>query len=199
MEFPEAQYAIQRILELCRIKTPIVVAVDGRSGSGKSTLCRWIAGQVDGVVIDQDDFYAGGDISAWQRLTPQEKADRVISWHRVRDEVLQSLLDGNQATWRPFDWDSMDGLAPESITASSAKIVILDGAYSSRAELCDLIDMSILVVLPDAVRRERLKQREGEAFVSEWHALWDEAEDYYFGQARPPQAFDVVIDRSVDP
>jgi uridine kinase len=199
MEFPEAQYAIKRIVELSRIKSPIVVAADGRSGSGKSTLCHWIAGQVDGIVIDQDDFYAGGEISAWQRLTPQEKADRVIDWQRVREEVLQPLLAGNQATWHPSDWNSMEGLAPESTAASPSKIVILDGAYSSRVELCDLIDLSILVVLPDAVRRERLKQREGEAFVSEWHAVWDEAEDYYFGHVRPPQAFDVVIERPVDP
>jgi uridine kinase len=198
MTFPEAQPAIQRIVELSRIKCPIVVAVDGRSGSGKSTLSRCIAGQVGGTLIDQDDFYAGGDIDAWQRLTPQEKADRVIDWERVREEVIQPLLAGNQARWRPFDWDSMEGLARESITAGPSKIVILDGAYSSRPELCDLIDLSILVVLPDAVRRERLKQREGEAFVSEWHTIWDEAEDYYFGEVRPPQAFDVVIDRPPD-
>lgn len=92
MEFPEAEYAIKRILEVSRIKSPIVVAVDGGSGSGKSTLCHWIARHVDGIVIDQDDFYAGGDIRAWQRLTSQEKADRVIDWQRVREEVLQPLL-----------------------------------------------------------------------------------------------------------
>ena len=54
------------------------------------------------------------------------------------------------------------------------------------------------MTLPDAERRRRLEQREGEEFMSEWHALWDEAEEYYFGTIRPPQVFDVVIERPVD-
>lgn len=198
MDFLEAQEAIYRIRELSRTTSPLVIAVDGRSGTGKSTLSAWIAGQVDATLIDQDDFYAGGAIETWQRLTPQEKADRVIDWRRVRAEVLQPLRAGVRASWQPFDWETMEGLAAEPITAQPSSMVILDGAYSSRPELADLIDLSILVTLPDAVRRARLRQREGEEVASEWHAIWDEAEEYYFNAVRPPEAFDVVINRPVD-
>lgn len=124
--------------------------------------------------------------------------NRVIDWRRVRQEVVQPLRAGGQTSWHPFDWETMEGLAPEPITAQPANIVILDGAYSCQPELSDLIDLSCLVVLPDDVRRERLRQREGEEFVSEWHAIWDEAEDHYFGMIRPPQAFDLVIHRPAD-
>ncbi len=199
MDVPEAQVAIQRVLELARAKSPVIVAVDGRSGTGKSSLSTWIAGQVSATLIDQDDFYAGDDLEVWQRLSPREKAERVIDWRRVRTEALQPLRAGAQARWHPFDWKAMEGLASEPITAQPSRIVILDGAYSSRPELGDLIDLSILVTLPDAVRRARLKRREGEAFMSEWHAIWDEAEEYYFGTVRPPEAFDLVIHRPVDP
>jgi uridine kinase len=198
MDFPEAQGAVQRILELVQDTSPIVVAVDGRSGTGKSTLSAWIARHLGATVIDQDDFYAGGTIEAWQRLTPREKADRVIDWRRVRGEALQPLRAGRRASWRPFDWEAMAGLASEPITAQPSRIVILDGAYSSRPELTDLIDLSILVTLPDVVRRARLMQREGEEFMSEWHAIWDEAEEFYFGAVRPPETFDVVIRRPAD-
>lgn len=194
-DFPEAQVAIQRILELAEARSPIVVAVDGRSGTGKSTLTTWLAEQVGGLRIDQDDFYAGGDIDSWRRLSPKEKADRVIDWRRVRAEVLVPLRAGLPVRWQPFDWERMEGLSPTSITASPSDVVLLDEAYSARPELADVIDLSVLVTLPDAVRRARLLQREGEDFMAEWHAIWDEAEEFYFSTVRPPEAFDVVIER----
>ena len=198
MTFLEAQVALHRIRELSQTTSPLVIAVDGRSGTGKSTLSAWMAGQVGATLIDQDDFYAGGTRETWQRLTAQEKADRVIDWRRVRAEVLQPLRVGMPASWQPFDWETMDGLAAESITAQPSRMVILDGAYSSRPDLADVIDLSILVTLPDAVRRARLRRREGEEVVSVWHAIWDEAEEYYFSVVRPPEAFDVVINRPGD-
>lgn len=193
--YPEARNAMRRIQRLARTMSPAVVALDGRSGTGKSTLAEWMAGQLGGIRVDQDDFYAGGDLDEWRRLTSREKADRVIDWRRVRDEVLLPLREGQGASWRPFDWDTMIGLAPETITVPPSGLVILDGAYSARPELADLIDLSILVTLDDAVRRERLRLREGEDLVSCWHTVWDEAEDYYFGTIRPPEAFDLVISR----
>lgn len=193
--YPEARNAMRRIQRLARTMSPAVVALDGRSGTGKSTLAEWMAGQLGGIRVDQDDFYAGGDIDEWRRLTSREKADRVIDWRRVRGEVLLPLREGQGASWRPFDWDTMIGLAPETITVPPSGLVILDGAYSARPELADLIDLSILVTLDDAVRRERLRLREGEDLVSCWHTVWDEAEDYYFGTIRPPEAFDLVISR----
>jgi uridine kinase len=193
--YPEARNAIQRIHTLARTASPVIVALDGRSGTGKSTLAEWMAGHLGGIRVDQDDFYAGGELHEWQRLTSREKADRVIDWRRVREEVLLPLRHGRGARWRPFDWDTMIGLSPETVTASPSHVVILDGAYSARPELADLIDLCILVTLDDAVRRERLRQREGEDLVSAWHAVWDEAEDHYFGVIRPPEAFDLVISR----
>ncbi len=186
---------MRRIRDLAQSTSPVVVALDGRSGTGKSTLAEWMAGQLDGLHVDQDDFYAGGELYAWQRLTPQEKADRLIDWRRVRDEVLLPLRAGRGASWRPFDWNTMHGLSPETITAPASRLIILDGAYSARPELADLIDLTILVTLDDAVRLERLRQREGEDATSAWQAVWDEAEDFYFGTIRPPEAFDLVISR----
>lgn len=197
--FPEGWDAIRRIEELLQTTAPVVVAVDGRSGTGKSTLSTWMAECLEGTRVDQDDFYAGGDIYEWRRLTPQQKADRVIDWKRVRATVLLPLRAGKVASWHPFNWETMTGLAPDLITAWPSNLLILDGAYSARPELADLIDLSILVVLDDSVRRDRLRQREGEDIASAWHQVWDEAEDWYFTKVRPPETFDLVIERSPDP
>jgi uridine kinase len=72
-------------------------------------------------------------------------------------------------------------------------VIILDGAYSARPELADIIDVSVLIEVSDRLRRERLRVREGEAFMKKWHAMWDSAEDYYFSQVRPKESFDLVI------
>ena len=73
-------------------------------------------------------------------------------------------------------------------------MIILDGAYSSRPELADLIDLSVLVEAPAAIRERRLTDRETPSFLRAWHDRWDPAEDYYFAQVRPRGAFDQVID-----
>lgn len=35
--------------------------------------------------------------------------------------------------------------------------------------------------------------RDGEAFQSNWHAIWDEVEEHYFTRACPPESFDLVV------
>ena len=195
-DYPEARAAVARIRALAEQRAPVVVAIDGRSGTGKSTLARWMAAQLDAAYIDQDDFYTGGALADWQGLTPRQKADRVIDWRRARREVLEPLREGQTARWHPFDWETMTGLAPELLTAEPTPIVLLDGAYAARPELADLIDLAILVTLPDAVRLARLREREGEEITSAWQAVWDEAEDVYFTVIRPPEAFDLVIERA---
>jgi uridine kinase len=173
-----------------------VVALDGRSGAGKSTLARDLADLLGATIIVQDDFYSGGTLSDWANLTSSQKADRVIDWRRVRHEALEPLIANQRAEWHPFDWETLNGLAPQTVSAEPRKLIILDGVYSARLELSNLINLSVLVRLPDIVRRERLKKREGAHYVSEWHPVWDEAEDYYFMEVRPPESFDLIFERA---
>jgi hypothetical protein len=59
-------------------------------------------------------------------------------------------------------------------------VIVLDGAYSSRPALADLIDCSVLVDVPVAARHERLAARAEKGFLASWHARWNAAEEYYF-------------------
>ena len=183
------------ITQRSTLTTPFIVALDGRSGVGKSTLANALASRLNATVVTQDDFYTGGTLTDWNKLTAKEKADLVIDWRRVRHEVLEPLIANQHAVWHPFNWATLDGLAPHTITACAVPITILEGAYAARPELLDLINLSILVRLPDDIRRERLKHREGADYVSAWHPVWDEAEDYYFTNVRPPSSFDILLER----
>jgi para-aminobenzoate synthetase len=185
---------------------PLFVGIDGRSGVGKSTLAAVVskdlaeprggAGQV--TVIDGDDFYAGGSAEAWDRWLAAEKADRVIDWRRQRD-VLEALRRVGLAAWHPFDWDAEDWdsnivpLAPVPTVARAAPVVVLEGAYSCRPELHDLLDLRVLLDAPRDVRRRRLLEREGDAHQADWEARWATAEDHYFGTTMPPERFDLVL------
>jgi uridine kinase len=175
-----------------------VVAVDGGSGVGKSRLAASVAAELQATVIHTDDFFAshltGGE---WDACTAAEKAALAIDWQRLRAEALEPLRAGRDAFWHPFDFASYDyatgsGLAGELVTRQPTKVIVLEGIYSSRPELGDLIDLTVLIDASPAVRRQRHDEREA-TDEADWHNRWDEAEDYYLTNVRPPGSYDLVV------
>jgi hypothetical protein len=69
----------------------------------------------------------------------QGKIDNVIDWQRLKREVIEPLKTGKPAGWHPFNWTAFERLSPKIITAEPKRVVILDGAFSSRRELQDTL------------------------------------------------------------
>lgn len=177
-------------------KPVVFAALDGRSGVGKTTIAEELARKFEVTVVTSDDFYAGGEgggESGWDGKTAQEKVEMVIDWRRMRREVLEPLQRKMEAHYHPFDFESGSGLDKKTVVLKPAPLVLVEGAYSARPELSDLMDVLVLVVAPDNERRWRLVRREGEVFTGEWHGRWDDAEEYYFSEVRPREAFDFVL------
>ncbi len=179
---------------------PVVVALDGGSASGKSTLAAMIANELGAALVQSDDFFAAAITNTeWDARTPAEKARDAIDWRRVRADALEPLCAGKPARWHAFDFDA--GVRPDGTYAMStdfverepSDVIVLDGAYSTRPELADLIDLSVLVDVPVAVRHARLAAREEKSWLAAWHARWDDAEAYYFSHVRPASSFDLVV------
>jgi para-aminobenzoate synthetase len=169
---------------------PFTVALDGRSAAGKTTLAAVLAGILDAAVIEGDDFYAGGTEVRSDR--PADLVAACIDWPQQR-AVLEALRSGGQAAWHAFDWDAFDGRACAELTVLAPKpIVILEGVYSARPELSDLIDLAVFVRADEGVREARLIAREGQ--IGPWERQWHAAEDYYFEFVRPLTSFDALID-----
>lgn len=198
---------IARLREMLGVgQHPILVGLDGRSGVGKSTLSARIARELNAAdriaqvtVIEGDEFFAGGSAEAWSRRTIAENAGRVIDWRRQRT-VLEHLLRDGVATWYPFDWDAERWdtddapLKDTLVSARASALIILEGVYSCRPELQDLLDLKVLMITPEAVRLKQLLQREGDTDQNGWVARWSAAEDYYFGHIMPPEQFDFMVE-----
>ena len=183
-----------------RSDEPIVVAIDGGSGSGKSTIALLIAERLGAALIPGDDFFAA-DIpdAAWDSRTPEAKAADVINWRRLRSEALDPLLAGRPAKWHAFDFaagvrpDGTYRMRSDFVERRPAKVIVIDGAYSTGSELAEMIDISVLVDVPVAERHKRLAARGNTDSLRAWHARWDDAEQYYFTHIRPASSFDLVL------
>lgn len=168
---------------------PFFIALDGRSGVGKSTLANVVSQRFDALVIEGDDFYAGG--VTVREDSPQSRAVACIDWTRQRF-VLTALRNMQQASWRSFDWEAFDGrLAGVATTVEPRPVVLLEGVYSARPELFDLFDLRLLLTVPNEVRIARLIERE--AVIGEWERQWHEAEEVYFESLHVSTHFDAVI------
>jgi len=198
---------VARLLDEVAVRTePLFVGLDGRSGAGKSTLAAVVAARLSSgdhvstrvTVIDGDQFYAGGSAATWDERTPMQKAAEVIDWRRQRS-ALRQLREQGVAEWHPFDWDAEDWdtenvpLSTQSVRSVVAPVVMLEGAYSCRPELHDLLHLLVLLDIPREVRRRQLLGRQGDEYRADWEARWSAAEDHYFGSVMPAKRFDLVL------
>ncbi|MFN7165132.1 MAG: hypothetical protein ACK4P2_09980 [Hyphomonas sp.] len=167
---------------------PFMIALDGRSAAGKTLLAAALAERLEAAVIEGDDFYCGGIEVRPER--PAALVEACIDWRQQR-LVLEALRSGQAAAWHAFDWDAFDGrLCEEQTVKAPRPIVILEGVYSARPELADLIDLAVMVRADEAVRESRLLAREG--VIGPWERQWYAAEEYYFEFIRPLTSFDML-------
>lgn len=176
-----------------RLKTqtsPLLVAIDGGSASGKSTFAILVAAQVDGVIIQGDDFCQTG--LDWNNMTLRDRVNLCIDWQRARKEAIEPLLANRTASWHPFNFKTGLGLADYLVTRKPKPVVIIDGIYSSNPTLADILGLTVFIDTPANIRYRRHNEREGHP-DTEWHQIWDEAELFYFLHIRPPSSFDIII------
>lgn len=172
-------------------RRPLVVAVDGASAAGTSTLAAAVGRRLAAGVVAGDDFYRDMPEERRRALTAAEGVDLYFDWQRLRREALGPLRAGRAARYRPFDWRAGAGLAEQVVEVAPTPVIVVDGVYSGRPELGDVVDVAVLVETPATERRRRLVAR-GHGNDA-WWPRWDAAENLYFATVRPPSSYDLVV------
>lgn len=169
----------------------LLVGIDGRGGSGKSTLARALAPFVAGsAVVEFDDFYRP---SATRLLPGDADIGGNFEWRRLRDQVLLLLSRGEEARYQRYDWvtDSMAEWHP----VSAGGVTIVEGNYSTRAELRDFYGFRIWVQAPHEQRLARgLARGHAGSIRDRWLDEWMPEEDRYLAAEEPWRFADLVVD-----
>ncbi len=174
---------------------PVVVVLDGPSAAGKSTLASALALRTSAVVLPGDDFYDGGRFTGGtgaeqDRWSGAEVAASVFDWSRLRTEALLPLNHGEDAVYRPYDWEAGDGRLGGPKRLTSRPLVVVEGVYAARPELADLVDLSVFV---DTDPDRRVRRRDARGDDPGRRRLWERGEQHYFDRVRPPGSFDLQV------
>jgi uridine kinase len=170
----EVQELLTRIAALEPRRGFVLVGIAGHGASGKTTLARAVPGA---TVVGTDEFWNGGEFEL----------------ARLRREVLDRLLAGKPARYRPFDWPARR-LAAESRVVRPEGVIVVDGVCALHRMFRRDYDLRIWVETPRAVRLARALAREGEQARALWLERWMPMEERYVRRDDPVSAADVVID-----
>lgn len=144
-------------MPVARAPRPLIVAIDGRSGAGKTTLAVELAARLRGhhsvSLFHLEDVYPG-----WNGL--------VQGLGAYRRHVLLPLSRGEQARWKPWDWNLDAEGSPR--TTPPAEIVLVEGVGAGHRQARPLIDVVVWVDAPDVDRKERALERDGDLFAPFW-------------------------------
>lgn len=158
---------------------PTLVLIDGRSGAGKSTFADALATRLDdAVIVRLDDVYPG-----WDGL--RAGADIVC------EHILRPLRHGEAARWPLWDWATDRPSGGEAVVASSP-IVLVEGAGVLTPESAELADVTVWLDAPDAARKERALDRDGDTYRPHWER-WADQEDAHLREHRPTELAQIVV------
>jgi uridine kinase len=174
---------------------PILIGIDGPGGSGKSTFAVALARRlqqerISAAIVHMDDFF----LPSTQRPAG-DGADKPpgsdFDWQRLRHQVLIPLAHHQPTSYQRYDW--LTDKLSEWHTLAGCQVVIVEGIYTLLHELRVLIDLTIWIDCPRAIRLARGIARDGEAARTRWERDWMPAEDRYIVTHRPQLTVDFLV------
>jgi uridine kinase len=167
----------------------LVLAIDGHGAAGKSTIAGTVARATGAALVHTDDFFRSPTVRPRAAAAGARAMACYYDWPRLRAQALEPLRAHRAATFRRFDWERGRGL-DGTVAVEPSDLVLLEGVFSAAPELSDLVDRSVFVQTPEPERLRRLRRL---VTPEEWDEDWLAAERAYFGLARPPSSFDLVV------
>lgn len=161
-------------------RRPHLIGIDGRSGAGKTTLAEQLTAVLrpgrDVTVFHLEDLYPGWDgLRAGTRTYVQD--------------VLAPLRAGRDAEWTAWDWFTASPGTPRLTRV--ADVVIFEGVGACSAPARELLDVSVWVELPTALRYDRALSRDGSYYAEHWDR-WAAQEDAYLAEDHVWEQVDIL-------
>ncbi|SDJ88794.1 Uridine kinase [Nocardioides sp. YR527] len=153
-----------------------LICVDGPAGSGKTTLANALADMTQAPVVHMDEVYAG-----WDGL-----ADGIAQL----ETILLPLVEGAPGSYRRYDWHAHE--FAETVLVPPSPLLVIEGVGSGAAGYDGLRTALAWVDAPEAERRRRGIDRDGDTFAPHWDA-WAAAESEHFARDRTEARADVVV------
>jgi uridine kinase len=142
----------------------LLVAVDGVDGAGKTTFADRLAPLLDRPVVraGEDDFLHPAAIRhARGRESPEGFFLDSYDLEALARRLLDPFAAGAPFRRRHFDVAADRPVPGVDEHAPPDALLLLDGLFLHRDELCDRWDLSILLDVPEEVAASRLLARDG--------------------------------------
>ncbi|MEV7770443.1 AAA family ATPase [Kitasatospora sp. NPDC086791] len=141
-----------------------LVAVDGHAGSGKTTFAGRLAAALGGApVVHLDDLATHEQLFGWTG--------------RLREQVLEPLAAGRDATYRVYDWTLRRFAGTARVPA--APVVLVEGVGAGRRAVRPWLARVVWMELDAEAARRRGEERDGPDLAEFWTG-WARAESAHF-------------------
>jgi len=168
------------------MRSPFIIAIDGRAASGKTTLSVKLADS--GVsVVRMDDFFLPPELRTAERLA---KPGENFHHERFAEEVLPFLRGNKAFSYRVFDCSA--GTYTDTREITPAGIIIVEGSYSCHPILDEYMDLRVFLDVSHDVQLQRIEARNGKKKAAEYAAKWIPLEEAYFEAFEIMQRADII-------
>ena len=160
-----------------------VYGIDGRSGSGKTQLSRALAARMREGGLAVEILEVERFIPGWDGLARGTQ--------RVAHDILEPFLRGESARVAPWNWYLSCYDAPVAVPGDArCEVLLLEGCGAASAACAPLCTATIWMECEDSLRRERVREREGDP--SSWWDRWAAQEAALLSKRDAPALADAV-------
>jgi uridine kinase len=169
----DAEPVLARVAALAAARPLVLVGIGGHGAAGKTTLARLIP---NAQIVGTDEFWDGSGFEL----------------SRLRADVLEPILNGEQAEYCAFSWELRARL-DEPRVVRPAGVIVIEGVCALHELFRQAYDLRIWVEAPRELRLERAVERDGEDARRIWEEQWIPSEERYIQHDDPISAAELIV------